>query len=411
MTDFLNLWNLMRLPMQRWWDHVGRWLCLPLALLAGAAALHFLAMPNMPVGTWLLSTSYVGMPLLKSLERVLSIPIMLLLYAFVGLWVSAAMGCQSQMRELLEESAAPVFDASPLQRLLVCYGQGLILLPLALIVYTGLGYLSALAERMQMGSTLQSVVQFTSPFAGTASIALLPEHYTNLLESISQYSASAFAVAALALWITAFGIAAGPWMGYGFLALRSLDVGILSAALLIGEQLPYSSARPLMRVSLPLGEFFWCIPMLLLLLFMLAQRSAWLRRPAQWILAMFALSPAFFASVLPRSMFIEDTPFARLINSLHYMYFGISGPAFQVKASVLSDGNSLHFREHLLLLTDRSTLLFNCSGTGIMLAWLGNTLVLSLLCLLVMGVVRWACRATPCGSSSGASPLGRSGEA
>jgi hypothetical protein len=389
MTDFLNLWNLMRLPMQRWWELQGRWLCLPLALLAAAAALKFMVQPNMPLGSWLLATGYVGLPLLKSMERVLSIPIMLLLFAFVGLWVSAAMACQGQMRSLLEESAAPVFDASPLQRLLVCYGQGLILLPLALIVYTGIGYLSALAERMQMGSTLQSVVQFTSPFAGNASIALLPEHYTHLLEAISQYSASAFAVAALSLWITAIGIAGGAWAGYGFLALRSLDVGILSAALLFGGTLPFNSARPLVRVSLPLGEFFWCVPALLLLIFMLAQPSRWLRRPAQWLLAVFALSPAFFASVLPRSMFLEDTPFARLINSLHYMYYGISGPAFQVKASVLSDGNALHFREHLLLLTDRSTLLFNCSGTGIMLAWLGNTLVLALLCLLVMGLVRW----------------------
>ena len=387
MSDFLNLWNLMRLPMQQWWEGIGRWLCLPIVLLAAAAALHFLLMPGMPLNEQLLATRYVNAATMLSLERILSIPIMLLLYAFVGLWVSAALSCQHYMRKLLHESAAPAFEATALQRLLICYGQGLILLPLALIVYSGLGYLSALAERVQIGTSYQSVVQFSGSFAGNSSLMLRPEHYTNLVESISQYSASAFAVASLALWITAIGIVSGSLVGFGFLALRSLDVGILSAAMLIGGQAPFAG-KPLMRVSLPLGEFYWCIPVMLLLLFLLARGGNWLRRAALGGLAMLALSPAFFASVLPRSVFLEDTVFARVINSLHYMYYGIMGPVFKVQASVSLTQSAVNFHENLLLVTDQTTRLFACSGTGIMLAWLGNLLVLGLLGLLIMAIVQ-----------------------
>ncbi len=387
MSDFLNLWSLMRLPMQRWWKTSGRWLCLPVLLLAAAAALHFMLMPNMPLYKWVLASKLLGTPVLRSVERILSIPIMLLFYAFIGLWACAAIGCQQGMRRLLEESAAPCFDASPLQRLLVCYSQGLLLLPVALIVYTGLGFLAALAERVTPNS-IQTFAMFGGQAAGSVGQVLRPEHYTQLVESISQFSASAFGIAALSMWISALAVAGGSQLGLGFLAMRSLDVTVLSAVLLLGSHEVFGG-RPLVRETLPGSEFWWCIPLLLGVIVLLGHGARWARGLALGSLAMLALSPAFFAGVLPRSLFLEDTLFARLLNSLRYMYYGIGGPVFQVQASIGEQGGRLRFREHLLLHADGSWQLFTCTGSGILLAWLGNLLILAGLGLLVAAAVRY----------------------
>ncbi|MEZ5339306.1 MAG: hypothetical protein R3F46_13735 [bacterium] len=383
MKDTIILWGLMRMPMQRWWERSGRWLCLPVALFTFGAALHYMLMPNMPLQKWVLSHQLVSGRTLQGFSTLLGIPIMLLLYAFIGLWASSAIACQHEMRRLLNESAAPAFDASPLNRLLVCYGQGSILLPMALVVYTGLGFLSALSERMQPHA-LQTMAQFS----GSTTMALQPEHYTSLVESISQFSSSAFAIAALSLWITALAVAGGGMAGAGFLAMRSLDVLILSGVLLMGNGKIWSG-RPLIREALPVGEFWWCIPLMLFCLFLHGRAQRWTRSIAGGLLGLLALSPAFFTTVMPSSLFIEDTLFARLVNSMRYMYFGIAGPVFQVRADIIDSGGMLRFREKLVLYSDSVLVLFPCTGSGILISWLGNLLLLCLLLLMVLAVLRW----------------------
>ncbi|MCB1221055.1 MAG: hypothetical protein H7A35_00270 [Planctomycetales bacterium] len=386
MNDLTNLWGLMRLPMARWWDRAGRWLILPVALLTAGAALHYMLMPNMPLQEWLINKQVASSAMIKSAQRFLSVPIMLLLYAFIGLWASAAISCQREMRRLLYESAAPSFDASPLQRLLVCYGQGTLIMPVALIVYTGLGFLSALADRMSPHS-IQTMVQFGTSFGGSSTNVLLPGHYVNLVESISQFSSSAFAIGALSLWITALAVAGGSLAGGSFLALRSLDVAILSGVLVLGDGHIFSG-RPLIREALPIGEFWWCIPLMLTAVALFGIARRWSRTAALTLLAMLALAPAFFTTVLPTSLFYEDTLFARLVNSLRYMYYGIAGPVFQVKASMIEGEQALRFREHLVLYSDSSLVLFPCTGSAIMLSWLGNLLVLGVILLMVMAVLK-----------------------
>ena len=382
MNETAILWGLMRMPMQRWWERTGRWLCLPVALFTFGAALHYLLMPNMPLQKWVLSQRLMSGRDLQGFSGLLGIPIMLLLYAFIGLWASSAIACQRELRRLLNESAAPGFDASPMSRLLVCYGQGGILLPVALVVYTGLGFLSALSDRMQPHA-LQTMAQFS----GSTTMALRPEHYTSLVESISQFSSSAFAIAALSLWVTALAVAGGSLAGAGFLAMRSLDVLILSGVLLGNGKI--WSGRPLIREALPVGEFWWCIPVMLFCLALLGMARRWSRSLAWGLLGLLALSPAFFTTVLPRSIFLEDTLFARLINSMRYMYFGIAGPVFQVRADIIDSGELLRFREKLVLYSDSVLVMFPCTGSGILLSWLGNLLLLAVMLLLVATVLRW----------------------
>ena len=240
--------QLMKLPMRQWWTRSGKWGILIVLILFVLSSMKFLLIYGMPLEMLLRHAYHVKPTLIQTFVSMMDLPFNLLFYACILLWMAAANHCMLTMRNLLHQTAVPIFDTNPVQRFMVSFGQGLFLLPCFLLMYAFLGYLSALASAYRLNilpaTAINGSPQLPLPF---------------ITEPITEYSMLAFSIAAIVIWALAFNIASSASVGTWLIGCRGLAT-LLYSVQQLSASTPISELRPFIRFRMNLANSTFAFP-------------------------------------------------------------------------------------------------------------------------------------------------------